>query len=87
MKHVVIVGLMLIGLASKVSADETITYGYDARGRLITAASSGSGASNRTTSYGFDAADNRVSVTTTGSSLIVLPIGGLRVVPLASPGP
>jgi YD repeat-containing protein len=51
-------------------ASETITYTYDARGRLKQVAHTGTPSSNNgvTTSYTYDKADNRTNKTTTGSS-------------------
>lgn len=56
--------------ASPAGASETITYGYDARGRLKQVAHTGTPAINNgvTTSYSYDKADNRTNKTTTGSS-------------------
>lgn len=47
-------------------ATETITYTYDAQGRLVTVVHSGTVNNGLTTTYTNDAADNRVTVTTTG---------------------
>lgn len=51
------------------SASETISYTYDARGRLISVVRSGTVNDGVTSSYSYDKADNRtnVSVTTSGS--------------------
>ena len=46
-------------------AAETINYTYDARGRLVQVARSGSVNNGVTTSYAHDKADNRTSKTTT----------------------
>ncbi|HEX8214738.1 MAG TPA: hypothetical protein VF582_04610 [Allosphingosinicella sp.] len=46
-------------------ADETITYGYDARGRLIAVQRTGTVNNGRTTTYTLDKADNRLAKTTT----------------------
>ncbi len=47
--------------AAPVSATETISYSYDAQGRLTRAARSGSVNNGLTTQYQHDAADNRTS--------------------------
>jgi hypothetical protein len=47
-------------------ATETITYKYDARGRLIAVSHSGTVNNNVVTNYTYDRADNRNQVTTTG---------------------
>jgi YD repeat-containing protein len=57
----------LIAAAAAAYATETITYKYDARGRLIEVNRSGSVNNNVVTNYGYDKADNRNQVTTTGS--------------------
>lgn len=48
-------------------AAETITYSYDARGRLIKVVHTGSVNNNLQTTYTHDKADNRKNTTTTGS--------------------
>lgn len=59
--------LLLLGAAAY--AAETITYSYDARGRLKTVARSGTPTVNNgvTSNYTYDKADNRTNKTTTGS--------------------
>lgn len=56
---------LLLGAAAY--AAETITYTYDARGRLIQVARTGTVNNNVTTNYVYDKADNRHTKTTTGS--------------------
>lgn len=58
--------LLLLGAAAY--AAETITYTYDARGRLIAVRHSGTVNNNVVTNYTYDKADNRNQVTTTGAS-------------------
>jgi YD repeat-containing protein len=68
--------IFVIGLAGAVLsstaaiAAETISYTYDARGRLKQVARSGTPAGNNgvSTSYTYDKADNRTNKTTTGSA-------------------
>lgn len=48
-------------------ANETITYRYDARGRLIKVERSGSVNNGIVTNYSYDKADNRTNKTTTGA--------------------
>jgi len=43
-------------------ASETITYTYDARGRLIKVVRSGTVNNNVSTTYSYDRADNRTNV-------------------------
>jgi len=58
----------LVALATTpAGAAETITYSYDARGRLIQVARTGTVNNGVTTAYQFDKADNRTGKTTTGS--------------------
>jgi YD repeat-containing protein len=47
---------------------ETIAYQYDARGRLVGVARTGTVNDNVSTSYAYDKADNRTNVTVTGST-------------------
>jgi hypothetical protein len=58
---------LLLGGAAPATAAETISYSYDARGRLIQVARSGTVNNNVTTAHSYDKADNRVTKTTTGS--------------------
>ena len=57
--------LLLLGVAAY--ASETITYSYDARGRLVQVNHAGSVNNNVVTNYTYDKADNRTNKTTTGS--------------------
>ena len=57
----------LITLPASASATETITYVYDARGRVVQVVRSGTVNNGVTTSYTIDKADNRTNKTTTGS--------------------
>ena len=59
--------LILIALGAAAYAAETITYQYDARGRLIQVSHSGTVNNNVVTNYTFDKADNRTNKTTTGA--------------------
>ncbi len=59
--------LILILLGAAAYAAETITYKYDARGRLIQVNHTGTVNSNVVTNYSLDRADNRNSKVTTGS--------------------
>ena len=76
--------------AAPALAGETITYSYDALGRLTNAAHSGSVNSGLNQAYSHDAADNRTNVTVTGSPfsgstrVIVVPLKHLLVIPLAN---
>lgn len=65
-------------------ASETVTYGYDAKGRLIQVGHSGSVNNGLTATYAYDAADNRTNVTTAGATggVIVVPLSGLTVIPI-----
>ena len=48
-------------------AAETITYSYDAKGRLVKVERSGTANNNVKAEYSHDKADNRTNVTVTGS--------------------
>jgi coenzyme F420-reducing hydrogenase delta subunit len=60
----IIITLLMLGAAAY--AAETITYTYDARGRLIRVAHSGTVNNNVATNYVYDDADNRTQKNTTG---------------------
>ena len=55
--------------STALTATETITYTYDALGRLVQVARSGSINNGVTGSYAYDAADNRTQVTVTGAAV------------------
>ena len=59
--------------SSAASATETITYTYDARGRLIKVVHTGNVNNNNQACYKYDKADNRTNVTTTVGSLPACP--------------
>ena len=61
------VGLIVAAATSAACAAETITYKYDARGRLTRVERTGTINNNVNTSYTIDKADNRTNKTTTGS--------------------
>lgn len=48
-------------------AAETVTYIYDAKGRLVKVVHTGTVNNNVQTTYSHDKADNRTNVTTTGA--------------------
>lgn len=53
--------------ATAASAAETITYTYDARGRLVKVVRTGTVNNNEQTVYALDKEGNRTNVTTTGA--------------------
>lgn len=58
---------MLAAFPATAQATETVTYTYDAKGRLVKVVHTGTVNNNLTTTYGHDKADNRTNVTTTGA--------------------
>ena len=78
--------LAITPLATSAPASETVTYSYDALGRLVQASHTGTINSGLTQTYTHDAADNRTNVTVTGSPynsstrVIVVPLAGLSVI-------
>ncbi len=60
--------IFAISVAMPAQAGETITYKYDAKGRLVEVKRTGTVNNNVTTNYQHDKADNRINVTTTGSA-------------------
>jgi phage gp36-like protein len=60
-------GIALIA-AAPLNATETVTYTYDAQGRLIKTVITGSVNNGVNTTYNHDKADNRVSVVVTGAA-------------------
>ena len=59
---------LLISASGAALAAETITYTYDAKGRLVKVERSGSVNNNVKAEYSLDKADNRTNVTVTGSA-------------------
>ena len=56
-----------LAAAGAAYAAETLTYSYDARGRLIRVQHNGSVNSNVVTNYSYDKADNRTLKNVTGA--------------------
>jgi hypothetical protein len=59
--------LILCAIATAAAATETITYTYDAKGRLVKVERGGTVNNGVTAQYTHDHADNRTNVTVTGS--------------------
>lgn len=57
-----IIGGIALSGAAIAYASETITYKYDARGRLVRVERSGNVNNNVTANYSYDKADNRTNV-------------------------
>lgn len=62
-----VAGLAALGCAAAAIASETITYTYDARGRLIRVESNGAVNNGVITNYAYDKADNRILRNVTGA--------------------
>ena len=54
----------MLAIAAAAVATETITYSYDARGRLVKVERTGTVNDNVSTNYSYDKADNRTNVNT-----------------------
>jgi YD repeat-containing protein len=70
-------------------AAETISYRYDAKGRLVEVKHAGGPAGGATATYGYDPADNRTLHTVTGANpttrtnpmpIVVVPLNGFQVI-------
>lgn len=59
-------GIALLAVAAAHAA-ETLTYSYDARGRLVRVQHNGSVNANVVTNYSYDKADNRTLKNVTGA--------------------
>jgi len=57
----------LIAAAGIASASETITYSYDAKGRLVKVQHSGTVNNNVVANYSYDRADNRTNLNVSGA--------------------
>ena len=62
-----LVSTALASLGGIAHAGETVTYSYDAKGRLVKVVHTGTVNNNVQTTYVHDKADNRKNTTTTGS--------------------
>ncbi len=88
MRHSIRLALAGLLLPARAQASETVTYNYDAVGRLTNVTRGGSVNSGIITTYRYDKADSRVSVDVTGSSfessvrVLVVPLNGVTVIPL-----
>ena len=68
MKFGLLAGIAIVfSSLGPVQATETITYKYDAKGRLVEVKRTGTVNNNVNTTYTHDKADNRKNTTTTGS--------------------
>lgn len=70
MRVAIALAVVAVGMIAAISpsfASETITYTYDALGRLVKVVHSGTVNNNMQTVYTFDPADNRNSMATTGA--------------------
>ena len=70
-----VTGIVLTALLGSVPAlaDETITYTYDARGRLVKVVHTGTVNNNNQACYKYDKADNRTNVQVNVGSLPACP--------------
>ena len=64
-RHRWFIAVTAAALAAAAYASETITYTYDARGRLVKVVRTVTGNNNVVTNYVIDKADNREAKTTT----------------------
>ncbi len=81
MKSHIFIALAGLTIASSAMASETVTYEYDAQGRLVKVVRQGS--SNSTTTYNHDKASNRTNVTVQAQvKVVVVPLNGFTVIPL-----
>lgn len=58
----ILVAACIAAVAAAAMASETISYSYDARGRLVQVKHNGSVNNNVTASYSYDRASNRTNV-------------------------
>ena len=74
-----IAAVILATCSTLASAAETITYTYDARGRLIDVSRSGSVNNGIASCYALDQADNRTNVTVATSACTVTPTASFSI--------
>jgi hypothetical protein len=68
MKERVVIACVLLACSMRATAAETVSYQYDAKGRLIAVVRTGSVNNGVTTTYDHDKADNRQRVVVTVAS-------------------
>lgn len=66
-KTAFVISLLALSLGAPAAAGETVTYKYDAKGRLVKVERAGTVNHGATTNYEFDKARNRKRVVTTGA--------------------
>lgn len=71
-----------IAIASTAHAQETVTYSYDAQGRLIGSTTTNGPNNGTQTAYTLDKADNRKTLTVAGAPqvIFVVPLAGGKVI-------
>ena len=79
-RHMIAGLLALLPIAA--SAAETVSYSYDAKGRLTQVAHAGGPVDGQISTYRFDAADNRTQAEVAGApgNLIVVPLNGFTLI-------
>lgn len=84
MKHSCLAAIVTALLPAAASAGETVTYKYDARGRLVTVSHAGGVNNGVTSTYAYDRADNRTEHQLTGvvPRVVVVPLDGYQVIPI-----
>ena len=89
MKRLLLFSLAIFTLASNGQAQETQTYSYDAKGRLIKVERTGGPQDGADSDYSYDPANNRTSAATTGArtiyKTIILPLNGFTIIPIEDP--
>ena len=82
---------LLTAPASAQLSGETITYGYDVKGRLVRVGHSSAANNGPNSAYGYDAADNRTQLIVTGTktekspnppTVAVVPLNGFWMIVL-----
>jgi YD repeat-containing protein len=69
MKNLIAIAIVLVALLSmRADSAETVTYKYDAKGRLVKVVRTGNVNNNVQTDYTYDKVNNRKTTTTTGSN-------------------
>jgi YD repeat-containing protein len=67
-RSLLVVGVAGLLVAWPGAASETVTYTYDAKGRLVAVSHSGTVNNNVQATYNYDDADNRTNVAVTGAA-------------------
>lgn len=80
----VVAPILVAALSGTAHANETVTYTYDALGRLVSTSTTGTINNGVAVATTYDSTDNRTAHVVTGaaSKVVVVPLNGFTVIPV-----